>query len=137
MRSQDKSSAADEKMPEMAEAPGGPMASYMREVKELRRQMAEIPKLSNRKEIRSQEILHLPQSPGRRSKLSQALIAHWSPVGCVLLFHGCITTLPRKVLKADGHRDRLFESTLEPRAYVTGWHVRQKFSPAACVSQES
>lgn len=55
-------------MPQMADASGGPMASYMREVKELRRQMAEMPKLAQKKEVSSQEIIHLPQSPGRRSE---------------------------------------------------------------------
>ena len=52
----------------MADASGGPMASYMREVKELRRQMAEIPQLSKKKEFASHEITHLPQTPGRRSE---------------------------------------------------------------------
>ena len=52
----------------MADASGGPMASYMREVKELRRQMADIPKLSKKMELSSQELMHLPQTPGRRSQ---------------------------------------------------------------------
>lgn len=60
----------EEAMPQMAEAQGGPMASYMNEVKELRRQMAQIPKLSKKREVTSQEIAALPQSPGRQSKLS-------------------------------------------------------------------
>ena len=53
----------------MADASGGPMASYMREVKELRRQMAAIPQLSKKKEFASQELMHLPQTPGRMSEL--------------------------------------------------------------------
>ncbi len=61
--------AAEEALPQMADASGGPMASYMREVKELRKQMAAIPQLSKKKEFASQELLHLPQTPGRLSKL--------------------------------------------------------------------
>lgn len=52
----------------MADASGGPMASYMREVKEMRRQMAEMPKLAKKKKFTSQELVHLPQTPNRRSE---------------------------------------------------------------------
>lgn len=51
----------------MAEAPGGPMASYLREVKELRRQMAAIPQLSKKQKVTTEEIAHLPQTPGGES----------------------------------------------------------------------
>ena len=60
--------AAEDALPRMADASGGPMASYMKEVKELRRQMADVPQLSKKREFTSQDLMHLPQSPGRRSK---------------------------------------------------------------------
>lgn len=44
------------------------MASYMREVKELRRQMAELPQLSNKRDLHANDIVHLPQTPGCHSK---------------------------------------------------------------------
>ena len=40
------------------------MASYLREVKELRRQMAAIPQLSKKQKVTTEEIAHLPQTLG-------------------------------------------------------------------------
>jgi len=41
------------------------MASYLQEIKELRRQMAAIPQLSKKQKITTEEIAHPPQTPGR------------------------------------------------------------------------
>ena len=47
----------------MAEAPGGPRGSYIREVTELRQQMANIPQL-----LRGRPVAKTPASPGRRGE---------------------------------------------------------------------
>jgi len=53
------------------------MASYLQEIKELRRQMAAIPQLSKKQKITTEEIAHPPQTPGRE---------HPPPPSCCL-FH--------------------------------------------------
>lgn len=55
----------------MADASGGPKASYMNEVNALRQQMADIPQLTKKREVTSLALVPLSQGPGRSSKSLQ------------------------------------------------------------------